>query len=272
MNQRKYALEIVSDAGLLGCKLAPTPMIHGTHLFQDSSAPFHDVHAYRRLIGRLIYLTNTRLDIAFVVHQLAQFMAKPTTSHHLAALRVLKYLKGTTSICLFFSSHSSIHIKAYSDSDWASCPDTRRSVSAYYIFLSNSLISWKSKKQKTVSRSSCEAEYRAMALTTCELKWISYILQDLHIQPTSPVTLYCDNQSAIHIAYNPIFHERTKHIELDCHTIREQHSRGLIKLLPISSHLQLADALTKPLGTKDFSIIYLKLGLINICAPACGGY
>ncbi|XP_019435005.1 PREDICTED: uncharacterized protein LOC109341526 [Lupinus angustifolius] len=160
-------------------------------------------------------------------------MAKPTTSHHLAALRVLKYLKGTPSLGLFFPSQSSIHIKAYSDNDWASCPDTRRSVSAYYIFLGNSPISWKSKKQKTISRSSCEAEYRAMALTTCELKWISYILQDLNTQPTSPAKLYCVNQSAIHIASNPVFHERTKHIELDYYTIQEQHTTCLIKI-PLS--------------------------------------
>ncbi|XP_019457518.1 PREDICTED: uncharacterized protein LOC109357919 [Lupinus angustifolius] len=258
MNQRKYALEILSDVGLLDCKPSNTPMTYGSHLFQDSSAPFHDPSSYRRLIGRLIYLTNTRPDLCFSVQQLTQFMANPTITHHNAALKVLRYIKGTPAIGLHFSNTSIVQLKAYSDSDWAACPDTRRSITSFCIYLGTSLISWKSKKQKTIFRSSCEAEYRAMAITTCELTWLTYLLEDLQYSFSMPAIMFCDNQSAIYIANNPVFHERTKHIELDCHIVREKCTQGKIKLLPVPSHLQLADALTKPLGAKDYSNIQLK--------------
>ncbi|XP_019430222.1 PREDICTED: uncharacterized protein LOC109337657 [Lupinus angustifolius] len=125
INQGKYTLEIVSDAGLLGYKLAPTLMLHGTHLFQDSSTPYQDAPAYRRMIGRLIYLTNTMPNISFTVNQLAQFMTTPTTMHHVAAIRVIKYIKGTPALGLFYPASSTLHIKAYNDSDWTSCPNIK---------------------------------------------------------------------------------------------------------------------------------------------------
>ncbi|XP_019434862.1 PREDICTED: uncharacterized protein LOC109341415 [Lupinus angustifolius] len=203
MNQRKYALEIISDAGMIGCKPASTPMVHGTHIHQNSSDPWPDPADYRRLIGRLIYVTNTRPDICFSISQLAQFMAIPTHTHHTTALRVLRYLKGSPALGLFFPCNSSVQIKAYTDSDWASCPDTRRSTSGYCIYLDKSLISWKSKKQKTVSRSSCE-----------------------------------DKTYRIGLSYN----------QGKCATWQ-------IKLLPVPSTLQLADALAKALGVQDYDKI-----------------
>ncbi|KAE9589023.1 putative RNA-directed DNA polymerase [Lupinus albus] len=121
-------------------------MTPSTHLYQDDNEPYKDLFAYRRLIGRLIYLTNIRPHITFCVNQLAQFMAAPTTLHHLAALKVLRYLKGAPTLGLFFSNRSMVQLKTYSDSDWAACPDTRRSVTGYCIYLGSSLISWKSKK------------------------------------------------------------------------------------------------------------------------------
>ncbi|XP_019430584.1 PREDICTED: uncharacterized protein LOC109337944 [Lupinus angustifolius] len=211
---------------MIGCKPSTTPMIPGAHLHQDSSTPFDDPSAYRRLIGRLIYLTNTRSDITFCVNQLAQFMACPTSFHHTAAMKVLRYLKATPALGLFFPADSVIQLKAYSDSDWASCLDIRRSVSGYCIYLGQSLVSWKSKKQRTISQSSCEAEYRALALTTCEITWLNYILEDLQYNYSMPTLLYCDNQSAIYLASNLVFHETTKHIEIDCHTIREKCSQA----------------------------------------------
>ncbi|XP_019418429.1 PREDICTED: uncharacterized protein LOC109329216 [Lupinus angustifolius] len=195
MNQRKYALEILSDAGMLGSKLASTPMVNSTHLCQDNSAAHSDPSAYRRLIGRLIYPTNTRSNISFAIQQLAQFMASPTHTHHTASLRVLRYLKGSPGLGLFFPTKSYVQVKAYSDSDWASCPDTRRSISGYCIYLGDSLISWKSKTQKIVSRSSCEVEYRAMVVATCVITWITYILEDLQYSYSTHALLYCDNQS-----------------------------------------------------------------------------
>ena len=166
--QRKYVLDILHDAGMLGSKPVFTPIDYAVRLHQQSGTPLDDTTAssYRRLIGRLIYLTNTRPDITFAMQHLSQFVAHPSSAHQQAAYRILRYLKAAPGSGIFFSASSILQLKAFSDSDWAGCIDTRRSITDYSVYLGNSLISWKSKKQATVSRSSSEAEYRAIASAT----------------------------------------------------------------------------------------------------------
>jgi hypothetical protein len=126
-------------------------------------------------------------------------------------------------------------VLGYVDADWAGCIESRRSTTGFCFFLGQSLISWRAKKQQTISRSSSEAEYRALSSATCELQWIMYLLKDLNVTCAKLPALYCDSQSAIHIASNPVFHERTKHLEIDCHFVREKVQKGILKLMPIST-------------------------------------
>ncbi|GJU74442.1 ribonuclease H-like domain-containing protein [Tanacetum coccineum] len=166
--------------------------------------PLTNLTSYQKLIGKLIYLTLTRPDISYTVHTLSQFMHKPLQSHVKLAMRVLRYLKGSPGKGIGFSRGTDLSLKAYVDSDWAKCPSTKKSVTRY-MFFGNSLVSWKSKKQKTLATSSAEAEYKAMAFVTCEIVWVLKMLKDLEIHNTLPVKFFCDNRAAIKIAANPIF-------------------------------------------------------------------
>ncbi|XP_019435853.1 PREDICTED: uncharacterized protein LOC109342297 [Lupinus angustifolius] len=163
--QRKYALDILVDTSFLTSRPTPTPIVNTTKLHQDTSTPHSDPATYRRLVGKLLYLTNTRLDINYVVQQLSQFMVQPSITHHQALTRVLRYIKGSLRQGLLYSSTSPLQLKAFSDSNWATCLDSRKSITGSCVFLGNSLVSWKSKKQTTISHSSSVAEYRALAST-----------------------------------------------------------------------------------------------------------
>ncbi|KAK2989169.1 hypothetical protein RJ640_014132 [Escallonia rubra] len=195
------------------------------------------------------------------------FMQSPRSQHWDAALPVLRYLKAALGQGLFLPTNSPLQIYAFYDSDWASCPLTRRSVTGYFVSLGNSPISWRTKKQPTVSRSSAEAEYRSMAVTTCELTWLKSFLLSLGVHHNRPMRLFCDNQVALRIASNPVFHERTKHIEIDCHYVREQLLAGNISTPHVRTSQQVADIFTKALGRHQFHYLCGKLGIRNLHAP-----
>ncbi|XP_020547848.1 uncharacterized protein LOC110011667 [Sesamum indicum] len=212
-----------------------------------------DPEPFRRLVGRLLYLSFTRPDISHGVQQLSQFLQRPCRSHWAAATHLVRYLKGSSTKGLFFPMLNSLQLKAFCDADWAACPDTQRSLSGFCIFLGPAFISWKTKKQCTVSRSSAEAEYRSMAAATCELKWISFLLRDFGIALDGPIPFHCDNQAALHIMANPVFHERTKHLDIDCHIVRNCYKEGFLEPVFVRSNVQLADLFTKSLSSSQFS-------------------
>ncbi|XP_019054873.1 PREDICTED: uncharacterized protein LOC109115371 [Nelumbo nucifera] len=268
LSQRKYVIDLLEETCFINSKPVSNPMITSQKLDKDTGTPLPDVTSYRKLVGKLIYLCNTRPGICFAVQHLSQFLDCPTDLHIQAAHRILRYLKACPGQGVFFSASSSLQLKAFSDSDWASCPDTRRSITGHCVFLGDSLISWKSKKQQTVSKSSSEAEYCALAAVTCEVQWLTYLFKDLHIPQVAPALVFCDNRSALHIAHNPVFHERTKHIDIDCHIVREKLQASLIHLMPIASEGQLADCFTKPLPPHSINSSIRKLGIQNLYAPA----
>jgi len=193
--QRKYALDILSDVGKLGSKPVSTPSDYATKLHQQSGTPLsmEDASSFRRLIGKLIYLTNTRPNITYVVQHLSQFVVAPTSAHQHVVVRVLRYIKGSLGAGIFLSAASKVHLKGFSDSDWGGCIDTRRPITSYGMYIGNSLISWKSKKQVTIARSSSEVEYKALASFICELQWLIYLLEEFKVDFQKPVTLYRDN-------------------------------------------------------------------------------
>ncbi|KAG7543853.1 Reverse transcriptase RNA-dependent DNA polymerase [Arabidopsis thaliana x Arabidopsis arenosa] len=263
--QRKYTLELLEETGLLGCRPSSIPMEPSQKLTQHNDEPeIENPETYRRLVGKLMYLTITRPDITFAVNKLCQFSSSPKRSHLNAAYKVVHYLKGTAGLGLFYSSKSDLCLKAYTDADWGSCVDSRRSTSGYCMFLGDSLVSWKSKKQDMASASSAESEYRAMAMASKEIAWLVKLVAEFQIPHMKPVPMFCDSTAAIHIANNSVFHERTKHIENDCHITRDRIEQGLLKTLHVTTTSQLADILTKPLFPSLFNSLLSKMSLLSI--------
>ena len=252
LNQRKYVLDLLQETGKLGAKPSETPTDSGGKLDNDSGELLSDIGHFQRLVGRLIYLTITRPDISYSVSLVSRFMAAPRTHHLNAVNRILQYLKGSPGRGIWMHKNGHNSIAAYADADWAGCPVDRRSTTGYCTFVGGNLVTWKSKKQNVVARSSAEAEYRAMESTTSEIIWLRALLQDLGFGSSKATELFCDNQAAIHIASNPVFHERTKHIEIDCHFVRENVQSNVICTPFVRSDQQLADIFTKGLPASKF--------------------
>ncbi|XP_019252811.1 PREDICTED: uncharacterized protein LOC109231617 [Nicotiana attenuata] len=213
ISQRKFVIDLLKEYNCLSCSSLSSPLDPNVKLKANEGAHLSVPSCYRKLVGKLNFLTNTRLDIAFSVQHLRQFMQDPREPHLKAAYHLLRYLKADPSLEVFFSKNDDYTVRAYCDSDWASCPDSRKSVTGYVVLLGDSPISWKSKKRETISLSSAEAEYRSIRKVVGELVWLQRLLEELTISLSSPIAVFCDSQSALHIARNPVFHERTKHIE-----------------------------------------------------------
>ncbi|CAL9023862.1 unnamed protein product, partial [Prunus brigantina] len=232
-------------------KPCATPCLPYHRLLKDDGKPYSHPKQYRSIVGALQYLTFTRPDIAFSVNQACQFMHNPMESHVVAVKRILRYLKGTLDFGIHFQP-GILNLQAYNDADWAGDPNDGRSVSGYIVYLGSSPISWASKKQHTVSRSSTEAEYRALAIAATKLAWIRQLFCDLYVSLHIPPLIHCDNISAISLASNPVFHSRMKHLQIDYHFVRERVIRGDLLVQHVSSADQFADILTKGLSTPLF--------------------
>ncbi|GKA44662.1 ribonuclease H-like domain-containing protein [Tanacetum coccineum] len=227
LSQRKYAMEILERAHMVGCNSSRTPVDTESKL-GDGGTPVVDPTLYRSLAGSLQYLTFTRPDITYAVQQVCLYMHDPREPHFSALKRILRYVQGTLDYGLQLFSSTTDSLIAYSDADWAGCPTTRRSTSGYCVFLGNNLLSWSSKRQPTLSRSSAEAEYRGVANAVAETCWIRNLLRELHTPLSSATIVYCDNVSVVYLSSNPVQHQRTKHIEIDIHFVRDLVATGQV--------------------------------------------
>ncbi|KAK9122624.1 hypothetical protein Sjap_012226 [Stephania japonica] len=247
LTQTAYIQQLLRKSGMSNAKPIDTPFSLNKPLYADGSPLFHDTTLYRSILGGLQYLVNTRPDISFIVNKLSQFQQNPTVTHWQAVKRVLRYIKGTDTLGISFRPSSQLFVTGFSDADWASSPDDRRSIAGYAVFLGPNLVAWQSKKQAVVSRSSTESEYRAMAQVTAEISWLMSLLTEIHISISAPPTIWCDNMSAAALARNPVYHVRTKHIELDIHYVRDKVRRqfGRLGIHHVPTRDQLADIFTK---------------------------
>ncbi|CAL1352482.1 unnamed protein product [Linum trigynum] len=260
LSQQKYIDDLLDSSRFSDCTPVSTPMELHLKLGRETGTLLSDGGKfYRSIVGSLIYLTSTRPDIAYAVQIVSQFMSAPRSAHMDAVHRILRYLQGTRSVGLFLPANGSFVLQAFSDSDYAGCIDTRRSTSGWCIRLGDSFISWRCKKQDRVSKSSTEAEYRAMSEVTSELEWLRRLLGDLGVVCEVPMQLYVDNTSAIRIATNPVLHDRTKHIEVHVHYIRDLVNDGTIRVSHITSEDQIADLLTKAFTASRHSFLAGKL-------------
>ncbi|XXG69350.1 hypothetical protein AAC387_Pa06g2241 [Persea americana] len=194
-------------------------------------------------------------------------MHDPRKPHMDAVDRILRYLKSAPGKGLLFTKHNHMKVEGYTDADWAGSADDSRSTSGYFTFVGGNLVTWRSKKQPVVARSSAETEYRGMAFGVCELLWLRNLLKDLRAGSKEAMKLYCDNTSAIEIAHNPVQHDRTKHVEIDRHFIKEKIDAGVITFPFLKSEEQLADVLTKAVANNVFDDSLCKLGMCDIHAP-----
>ncbi|XP_015159271.1 uncharacterized mitochondrial protein AtMg00810-like [Solanum tuberosum] len=256
ISQRKFVLDLLKEFSCDHSTPLSSPLDPNVKLRANEGKALNDPTQYRKLVGKLNFLTNTRLDLAYSVQLLSQYMQDPREPHLRAAFHMLRYLKKDPTLGVFMSSSADFRVSAYCDSDWAACPDSRKSVTGYIVLLGDSPISWKSKKQETISLSSAEVKYRSLRKVVGELVWLQRLFEELTLLSLGPFHVHCDSQAAIHIAKNPVFHERTKHIEVDYHFVRTKLQEGLITLHHIGTTAQLADILTKALtGIKHCTLL-----------------
>lgn len=272
IDQEQYILGMLKDFGMEQCCETSVPST--TERLSTINQPQTEKEKeemsykpYRSMVGYLVYASvATRPDITYAVNVCSRFNTNPGIKHWNAAKYILRYLRGTSTVGLTFvaSKEKNITIAAFSDSDWAGDQDDRKSTSGYIIKINNNIVSWVSKKQKTVADSSAEAEYYALTETAKELKWFKSLFEEIGCIVNQPSIIYCDNRAATILTENDVFHGRTKHIEIKYHFIRDMVIKNELRVEWISTINQEADILTKPLGRNIFERLknrFMKLQL-----------
>ncbi|OMO61326.1 Integrase, catalytic core [Corchorus capsularis] len=222
LSTTKMALDSTVLMTSLSLVQTPSPSCPQQQLTKHMGNAFLDLTLYRSIVGGLQYLAITRLDNSFSINRVSQYMHDPREDHWSAVKRILWYLVGTSNHGLNITKHSDLTLHAYSDLDWGGFLDDRKSTTGVVVFYGSNLISWNSKKQRTVSRSSTEVEYRALASATTEVYWLQSLLLEIRFPLASKLVLWCDNLSATYLTVTPIFHSRSRHLEIDFHYVRDK--------------------------------------------------
>jgi len=268
ISRRKYIVDLLAEIGMVNCKPADTPMQVNHGLKFEEGANLIDKERYQRLVEKLIYLSQTRPNIAYALRIISQFMHQPQEGHMEAAMRIVRYLKETPGSRIMFQKHGHLNIEAYIDIDWAGNPNDKRSTSGYFTLVRGNLVTWRSKKEKVVALSTAEAKFRASAKGITEVLWIKKLITEIGFPPQLPSQLKCDNNAAckrcyttISISDNPVQHDRTKHVEVDKHFIKEKIEDSSIELPFVRSEDQLADIFTKVVKGRAFTCVLNKLSI-----------
>jgi hypothetical protein len=263
LKQGKYAVEILKRFDMLECKAMNTPMETNLKLLVDTSSELADATLYIQIIGSLMYLMNTRPDICFSVNTLSQYLVEPRRVHLVAAKHVMRYLKGTLDYGLYYTGDHDFRVCGYTDLDWVGSVSDRKSTSRCCFSLGSAMTSWQSRKQSSIALSTTETEYIAACSTSCESIWLRKLLTGLFDLEMEATVILCDNQSCIKMTENPVFHDKSKHIEIRYHYIRDMVQRGVVKLQYVGTDQQVADVLTNPLSRVKFEYFRDKLGVVR---------
>jgi hypothetical protein len=256
LSQRKYIADMLEAYGMTDARPVTTPADPHTTLTADMSPQSDEERSamasvpYRNAVGSIMYLmVGTRPDLAAAVSAVSRFMADPGQQHWTAVKRILRYLRGTAdwTLTLGGAGGGAVELSGYCDADWAGDLDTRRSTTGYAFSLGRGTVSWCSKRQPTVALSSTEAEYMSASQAAREALWLRRLMADLGFGPVGATTIRCDNQGALALAKNPVHHQRTKHIDVQHHFIRELVEQGTVQLVYCATDDMVADVLTKPL-------------------------
>jgi hypothetical protein len=230
LGQGKYTVEILRRFTMTDCRPMSTSLVTKWSKIDASDSKIVDPTVYRRLIGSLMYLVNTRPDISFVVNSLSQFMVDPRRVHWIAVKHLLSYLRGTMEYRLLYEHSGGVRLAGFTDAVWDGCAEDRKSTSGCCFNIESCIISWFSTKQRSMSFNSVEAEYMAASLVACEALWLRKLLLGLFEQELEAIMIDCDNQSCIKLSENLVFHDRSKHIDIRYHFIRDCVQRGAMRL------------------------------------------
>jgi hypothetical protein len=256
-------MEILKRFKMTDCKSMPTPMVMDLKKMSDTDSGDVDLHLYQQLIGYLMYLVNTKPDIFYVVNVLRQFMIQLKHTHWIVAKHVLRYLQGTIDYGLRYASNVDLILEGYVDVDWAGRALDRNSTSGCCFTLGSAMVSWCSRKQSSVALSTTEEDYIALSVAVHEVVWLRKLLKDFFNHEMYSTTIHCDNQSCVKLSENPVFHDKSKHIEIKYYYIRYMVQRKTVHVQYLSTHEQITDIFTKPLAKTKFEYLHERLGLME---------